>query len=275
LAHSRSQIISNDRVDSLVKSSDLNHLNRLMKTLHLSVVLSLLAAGAAVAQDPTFRLPETRRESAQAAQPPLPSGEVNKSASIINDMQVIDNTRTIRSGDLISLRIVEDRKDALQLRVGVTGDINAPHIGIVRAAGRTCRELAFQMKSQLEKSLYVTATVIVAIDQTIEDTGRKGVGVGYGSEDLEVVTVFGQVARQGKYEMPTEEDLTISQAILLSGGFAQFANKKKVKVVRQTPQGAKNILVNVDQIMRKGRMEKDIPLRKGDVIIVDEVKVNF
>jgi hypothetical protein len=46
-------------------------------------------------------------------------------------------------------------------------------------------------------------------------------------------------------------------------------------VVRQTPQGAKNILVNVDQIMRKGRMEKDIPLRKGDVIIVDEVKVNF
>ncbi|MEQ1933477.1 MAG: polysaccharide biosynthesis/export family protein [Fimbriimonadaceae bacterium] len=193
---------------------------------------------------------------------------------MINDMNVVDNTTPIRAGDTISLKIVEDRKDAIQLLVGVTGDINAPHIGLVRAAGRTCRELAFSMKSSLEKSLYNTATVIVAIDRRPEDLRRQS-GYGIGEKELDVITVFGQVIRQGKYELPDNEDMTISQAILLSGGFAQFANPKKVKLVRQTPQGAKTILINVDHVMRRGHLDKDIYLRRGDVIIVDEKTVNF
>ena len=227
-------------------------------------------------QDPTFRLPENRRPS-QEAPAPAPSNEAApKSASVINDMSVVDNTIQIQPGYLISLRIVEDRKEAIQLRVGVTGDINAPHIGLVRAAGRTCRELAFSMKQQLERSLYNTATVIVAIDQIPESRGGGGGDKwGTGTKELDVVTVFGQVIRQGKYELPDNEDMTISQAILLAGGFAQFANPKKVKLVRKTPQGNRTILVNVDQVMRRGNLDKDIFLRRGDVIIVDEKTVNF
>ena len=237
---------------------------------HLIVVSScLLLARFSCGQDPTFRLPETRRAPEPA--PSLSTGETLKSASVINDRNVVDNTTPIRQGDVISLRIVEDRKESIQLRVGVTGDINAPHIGLVHAAGRTCRELAFFMKNQLEKSLYNTATVIVAIDMR-PDTPIKG---GTREEELDVITVFGQVIRQGKYELPNNEDMTISQAILLSGGFAQFANPKKVKLVRKTPQGNKTILVNVDQIMRRGNLDKDIFLRRGDVIIVDEKTVNF
>ncbi len=242
---------------------------------HLIVTLSCLVfAELLVAQDPTFRLPEARRSSAPSPAP-IATGDAPKSASVINDMNVVDNTTPIRSGDLISLKIVEDRKDAIQLRVGVTGDINAPHIGLVRAAGRTCRELAFNMKGQLERSLYNTATVIVAIDQRPEDVGGRTLRMGTGEKELDVITVFGQVARQGKYELPENEDMTISQAILLSGGFAQFANPKKVKLVRKTPQGNKTIFVNVDQVMRGGNLDKDIFLRRGDVIIVDEKTVNF
>ena len=70
--------------------------------------------------------------------------------------------------------------------------------------------------------------------------------------------------------------MTISQAILRAGGFAQFANPKKVKLVRQLPNGEnKTILVNCDDIMRKGNLNKDIYIRNGDVVIVDERKVNF
>jgi polysaccharide biosynthesis/export protein len=244
-----------------------------MKASLIVVTSCFLTAGFACGQDPTFRLPETRRSS-EPAPVTTTGGETLKSASVINDMNVVDNTTPIRQGDYISLRIVEDRKEAIQLRVGVTGDINAPHIGLVHAAGRTCRELAFSMKSQLEKSLYNTATVIVAIDMR-PDVPLKGPGFGTGTKELDVITVFGQVIRQGKYELPDDEDMTISQAILLSGGFAQFANPKKVKLVRKTPQGNKTILVNVDQIMRRGNLDKDVFLRRGDVIIVDEKTVNF
>ena len=75
--------------------------------------------------------------------------------------------------------------------------------------------------------------------------------------------------------MPADEDVTISQAILRAGGFAQFANPNKVKLVRKTPQGNKTVIVNLDQIMRRGNLDYDIYLRNNDVIIVDEKKVNF
>lgn len=241
------------------------------------VVLSFLAFFPAwmPAQDPTFRAPESRRPSSQQSAPVATGGDVLKSAGLINNMEMLDNTNTIRSGDIISLRIVEDRKEPIQLRVGVTGEINAPHIGLVRAAGRTCRELGYQMKSQLEKTLYNRATVIVAIDQRPEDVGGRGPSWRTGVNEMDVYTVFGQVIQQGRYELPDTEDTTISQAILKAGGFAQFANPKKVKLVRKTPQGNKTIVINVDQIMRKGNLERDVFLRRGDVIIVDEKTVNF
>lgn len=188
-------------------------------------------------------------------------------------MDVLDTTNPIRVGDTISLRIVEDRDPAVQLKVGISGDINAPHMGVVKAAGRTCRELAYHMKSQLEKSLYNRATVVITIDdRPITQQDRRNL---IGESELEIFTVFGQVIRQGKYELSDNEDFTISQAILMAGGFAQFANPKKVKLVRITPSGNKTILVNVDSVMRKGDLSKDIFIRKGDVIIVDEKTVNF
>jgi protein involved in polysaccharide export with SLBB domain len=92
------------------------------------------------------------------------------------------------------------------------------------------------------------------------------------------VTVYGQVGQQGKLLMPQTGVMTISEAILQSGGFAQFAEKKKVKILRRIGRGPSDLLtifVNVDAIMRKGRLEYDIPVRPNDVIIVGEKILNF
>lgn len=204
---------------------------------------------------------------------PVSSGDVVKSAGVINSMDVLDDTLPIQSGDLISIRIVEDRREPLQLPVGATGEINAPHIGLVKASGRTCKQLAFEVKRKLELNYYNSATVIVAIDlRRIDNPNVQTRTSGY---DIEFFTVYGQVLRQGKYELPADEDITISQAILRAGGFAQFAHPQKVKLVRKTPQGNKTIQLDLDQIMRRGNLEYDVFIRKNDVIIVDEKKVNF
>jgi polysaccharide export outer membrane protein len=193
-------------------------------------------------------------------------------ASGLNSMDVLDNVRAIRPGDIVSLRVIEDRKEPKQVTVGVTGEIQAPYVGLVKAAGRTSRGLAEAIKVELERSYFKKATVIVAIDQTREESRGPGIY----NVDMEFFTVFGQVLRQGKYELPSDEDITISQAILRAGGFAQFGNPKQVKVVRQLPNGQnKTILVNCDDIMRKGNLNQDIYIRSGDVVIVDEKKVNF
>jgi polysaccharide biosynthesis/export protein len=223
------------------------------------------------AQDPGVREFQDRRPENNGA--PVAAGNVAMSAGVINSMDVLDDTQPIESGDLISIRIVEDRRESLQLRVGATGEVNAPHIGLVKASGRTCKILAQEIKRRLELNYYNTATVVVAIDlKRIDNPNARLSTSGY---DIEFFTVYGQVLRQGKYELPQDEDITISQAILRAGGFAQFAYPQKVKLVRKTPTGNKTILVNLDQIMRRGNLEYDVYIRKNDVIIVDEKKLNI
>ena len=188
----------------------------------------------------------------------------------MSSMDVLDNTQTIAAGDTISIRILEDRRDALQNLVAQTGEVQVPYVGLVSAKGKTCRELAFTIKKELEKNFFQHATVVIAIDKiNMEDAVRTR------EMELDFYVMFGIVAKQGKYDLPANEDISISQAILRAGGFAQFANKERVKIIRKTPNGNKTILVNVDGIMRQGDLEKDVFIRKDDVIIVEEKTVNF
>jgi protein involved in polysaccharide export with SLBB domain len=220
------------------------------------------------AQDPGFRIPDStalKKSNSTASQ-----GTVNPGAAVLTSMDVLDNNRPISSGDAISIRILEDRRDALQQVVAVTGEVQVPYVGLVNAKGKTCRDLAFTLKKELEKNFFKNATVVIAIDRLNPDEQMRMHDV-----DVEFYVMFGYVARQGKYDLPANEDISISQAILRAGGFAQFANKEKVKVIRKTPQGNKTILVNVDGIMRRGDLERDIFIRKDDVIIVEELNWNF
>lgn len=236
-----------------------------MKTfLSTGLVLFVTFVGVR-AQDPGFRVPESSRNARQSTGQ---SGNVNAGAAVLTSMDVLDNNRPISVGDTISIRILEDRQQPLQQIVAVTGEVQAPYVGLVGARGKTCRELAYTIKRELEKNFFKSATVVIAIDKINERDMINEI-------ELDFYVVFGFVLRQGKYDLPTNEDVTISQAILRAGGFAQFANKKEVKIVRKTPQGNKNILVNVDAIMQQGDLDRDIYLRKDDVIIVKELNINF
>ena len=239
-----------------------------MKKFSLSFLLLAIALPGVKSQDAGFRIPEPSRSARQAAS--TPAGSVNAGAAVLSSMDVLDNSQTIAAGDTISIRILEDRREALQLVVAVTGEVQVPYVGLIHAKGKTCRELAYSIKRELEKNFFKNATVVIAIDKiNVEDAMRMK------EVDLEFYVMFGIVAKQGKYDLPENEDISISQAILRAGGFAQFANKERVKIIRKTPHGNKTILVNVDGIMRQGDLERDIFIRKDDVIIVEEKTVNF
>ncbi len=190
-------------------------------------------------------------------------------------MEALDDSIPLRVGYRVSLRIVEDKDKTLSLLVQDSGDIVAPHLGLVRAAGRTCKNVAFYMKRELEKQYFQQATVIVSIELIPRPINGTGIIGPNGPEDI--FTVFGQVARQGKYEMLPDEELTISQAILRAGGFAQFAKTKDVRIIRKVKNQEKPVVihVNVNDIMTKGRLHLDIPVRPNDVIIINEKTVNW
>ncbi|HSI63513.1 MAG TPA: polysaccharide biosynthesis/export family protein [Candidatus Saccharimonadia bacterium] len=240
----------------------------------------------AVAQDPGFLPAQQQSQSRQrqqmpAAAPAEPAtrekDDVAASAARITSMSQLDDSTPLRIKDQIVLRIVEDKGEPRSLMVQDSGDIFAPYIGLVKAAGRTPRQLAGYMKTELEKQYFQQATVIVALERKYMPAGRGGrPGDGYVVEDMGYITIYGQVLRQGKYEFAPEDQLTASQAILRAGGFAPFAKDKAVKIIRKVPnKGNVTIVVNLRDVMTKGRLEKDIAIMPNDTIIVEEKLINF
>ena len=88
--------------------------------------------------------------------------------------------------------------------------------------------------------------------------------------------LLGEVARQGALPLSLDGDMTLAKAILGSGGFAQFANDSKVKILRKAPDGTKQtLIIDVGRILKTGAFEDDVPLENGDVIIVPEKMLGF
>lgn len=174
---------------------------------------------------------------------------------------VPDDKYKLRPGDRVSLQILEDREPAKSLVVADSGELDAPYIGRVTAADRTCKETAEEMKKQLEKDYYYRATVVLALDVANKFLGR--------------VYVWGQVRNQGPIDLAVNENLTAGKAILRAGGFADFASKKKVKVIRAAGAGKQSFELNMTEILEEGKTEKDILLQPDDSIIVPSRLINF
>lgn len=170
----------------------------------------------------------------------------------------LDNQHRIRPGDKISFRVVEDREEAKSLVVTDSGEIELPSpFGRFNAAGKTCKALAQEIKTALERDYYKRATVHLGLDAMNNVRGKA--------------YVSGQVSKPGPVNIPVDAPLKVSQAILLAGPPLQWAKLNSVKVVRQKGrEGAQTMVIDVDAILNKGRIEKDIVVEPDDLIIVPE-----
>jgi len=186
----------------------------------------------------------------------------SSSVAYTTSMEVLDDKRPLRIADRLSMRVVEDDKPSVPLYVTDSGEAEVPLVGRVQAKGRTCKQLAYAIKGLLEKEYYYKATVIVGLDEA----GQKSPGRVY---------ITGQVHSQGVQDIPPDETFTLSRAILRAGGFADFADKKKVKVVRKKGAGSETKVVNLDLVINKGRLDLDLVLQPDDTIVVPERMINF
>ncbi len=64
------------------------------------------------------------------------------------------------------------------------------------------------------------------------------------------------------------EGMTTLDAILNAGGFTEFADQNDVIVVRKEGKEVKSIEARLKDVMRKGNINADLPLKPGDRVIV-------
>ncbi len=182
-------------------------------------------------------------------------------AAAVSSGYVLDDKRRLLPGDRVSFQILEDRTNAVSLLVTESSELDIPYIGRLNVSGKTCRELADEVKTMLEKDYYYRATVIIGLDSLAKVLGK--------------VYIWGPVRTQGPIEIPANEVFTAGKAILRAGGFTDFANKKDVRVVRKTPTGSETLKVNMIEVFDKGNPAADIVLEPEDFIIVPQRAINF
>ena len=175
-------------------------------------------------------------------------------------MAVLDDKKKLGSNDYISFRVVEDRdNDSQRLRVNDNGELEVPYVGLVPARGKSCKELAYTIKSLLEKEYYYHATVILAVDRVSEKSRGR-------------IYVYGSVKQQGPQEIPPDESYTVSKAIIRAGGFGDFANKRKVKLTRKNGQES---TVDLKRVIEEGHTDEDFDLAPDDQIYVPQRLINM
>jgi polysaccharide export outer membrane protein len=207
---------------------------------------------------------------AQETSPPVMPPSIPKAAAVeppttstvmrTNSMAVLDDRKKLGSNDYISFRVVEDRDNESQhLRVNDSGELEVPYVGLVQAAGKSCRELAYAIKASLEREYYYHATVIIAVDHISEKSRGK-------------IYVYGSVKMQGPQEIPADESYTVSKAVIRAGGFGDFANKRKVKLTRK---GGQDFVIDLKRVIEEGRSEEDVVLQPDDQIYVPQRLINM
>src|SRR6202162_3858589 len=101
-----------------------------------------------------------------------PSPDLTPTTSTVmltNSSEVLDDKKKLGPNDFVSFRVVEDRdNDSQRLRINDNGELEVPYVGLESAEGRTCKDLAYSIKSLLEKEYYYHATVILAVDRSEE-----------------------------------------------------------------------------------------------------------
>ena len=221
-------------------------------TFTLAAVACLVGLGSLLAQDSS---PMPSIPKATTVEPATTSTVMRT-----NSMAVLDDKKAIGPNDFVSFRVVEDRDNESQrLRVNDNGELEVPYVGLVPASGRTCKQLAYSVKSLLEREYYYHATVILALDHVSEKSRGK-------------VYVYGSVKGQGPQEIPPDEVYTVSKAIIRAGGFGDFADKKKIKLTRKSGE---TVVINLKRVIEEGHTDEDVTVGPDDQIYVPQKLVNF
>jgi len=123
------------------------------------------------------------------------------------------------------------------------------------AVGKTPSNLARDIEKAL--SVYVRApqvNVIVTVPASV----------------FSQVKVIGQVLHP--QALPYREGMTVLDAVLASGGLAQFAAGNRTRLVRVVNGKSQELKIKLESLVNSGDMSQNLALKPGDVLVVPETR---
>jgi polysaccharide export outer membrane protein len=200
------------------------------RTWKAAMATLLVVGGLALAQD------------AAPAHPPTVAG-ASDTATILGGPDYI-----IGPEDVLHIAVWKESDLTATLPVRPDGKISLPLLSDVQAAGLTPMQLADSLTEKLKK--YVASPRVTVVVTAINSKR---------------IFVVGEVGHTGA--VPMLPNMTVLQAIS-SAGLTQFANTKKIYVMRM--QGGKQVKlpVNYRKLVKGEQMDQNYILQPGDTIVV-------
>jgi polysaccharide export outer membrane protein len=188
------------------------------------------------AASPAAAAPAMETDPAKIAQPAAKPAVVNSDPSYV-----------IGAEDVLVISVWGDPRLSGSYLVRPDGRISMALVGEVTAAGLTPGELETAIGDQLkQKEILKRPQVTVQVNQI---NSKK-------------YFIQGEVLKPGPN--PLVVPTTILEALVNAGGFKDFANTKKIEVIR----GNERFKFNYKDVIHGKHTEQNIRLKPGDIIIV-------
>jgi polysaccharide export outer membrane protein len=150
--------------------------------------------------------------------------------------------------DVLDVLVWKQQQLSGRIRVGSDGTIMLPLIGQVRAAGLSTNDLQTDLTNRFAKYVHDPKVTVRIFDPASR-----------------VFYVLGEVTKPGMYKLMSGE--VLSQALAAAGGPTEYANLRKIKLVRRTGDQQVEMTINYSDI-GGGDLRADVPLQRGDTITV-------
>jgi polysaccharide export outer membrane protein len=190
----------------------------------------------------------TEAKKSASAKPAGVSGSKKsggEAREIVGGAPVDANAYIIGPEDVIQVRVWREAELSGQFQVRPDGKISLPLVNEMQAAGVTPQQLAANIAAGLGK--YMTQPeVSVAVQQV---NSKK-------------YFIIGEVQKPGSY--PLTVPTTVLEALVNAGGFRDFANPKKITILR----AGQRLRFNYKEVISGKNMGQNILLQTGDQIIV-------
>jgi polysaccharide export outer membrane protein len=236
------------------------------RPIALIVVLVAVAAIATIAltfnqtifaQDKQSAAPQAAREKApeavSAPAPAKPAGggktETLKAAQAKASIAADSDNYIIGPEDVLFVYVWKEENLSRTVPVRIDGMISIPLVDDIKAAGMTPLQLKEVLLAKLREFVETPDVTIIV---TEANSYR--------------VYVQGEVKTPGVFKLRTETSLV--QLIIMAGGFTDWANQKKITIMRKEGGKDSRIVVNYKKIVEGDEGAKDVMLKSGDIVII-------
>ncbi len=183
---------------------------------------------------------------AAAASGPAPQTQTNAlGETIVGGTPIDTKTYVIGPEDVLNVSVWREAELSRQVIVRPDGKINLPMVNEVTAAGLTPQQLSGSIAQGLQK--YIREP---EVNVSVQQVNSKK------------YYIQGEVNKPGSY--PLVVPTTVLEGLGNAGGFHDFANVKKIIILR----GTERLKFNYKDVTHGKHMEQNILLQPGDEIIV-------